>query len=149
MVIPLKTSGAFHSRYMAEAKKEFSIFLEQFKFVELKVPVISNINARPYKQIDIKQNLVEQITNPVKWTECIRYLMGLGGMEFEEIGPGKILTGLVRRISKESEPLVISSDEEVNNFLKDTNQILKEEAESDLKKTGLELQKPQLRLLFA
>lgn len=107
MFIILKTSGAFHSRYMEEAKREFEVFINAFQFSELSIPVISNVHARPYKQSDIKQNLVEQITHPVKWTESIRYLMGRGEMEFEEIGVGKVLTGLVRRIKNEAEPLVI------------------------------------------
>ena len=107
MFIILKTSGAFHSRYMGEAKREFEIFLNAFTFSELTIPVISNVHARPYKQSDIKLNLIEQITQPVRWTESIRYLMGRGEMEFEEIGVGKVLTGLVRRIKIEAEPLVI------------------------------------------
>jgi malonyl CoA-acyl carrier protein transacylase len=106
MFIILKTSGAFHSRYMEEAKREFEVFLNAFEFSDLNIPVISNVHARPYKQSDIKQNLIQQITNPVKWTESIRYLMGRGEMKFEEIGAGNVLTGLVRRIKKEAEPLV-------------------------------------------
>jgi len=102
MFIPLKTSGAFHSRYMTDAKKEFEVFLEAFTFSSLAIPVISNVHARPYNQADIKQNLVEQITNPVKWAESIQYLMGIGEMEFEEVGPGKVLTGLVQRIKRET-----------------------------------------------
>lgn len=100
MVIPLNTSGAFHSRYMEEAKKEFGVFLNDFKFSELLISVISNAYAKPYKQSNIKRNLIDQITHPVKWTEIIRYLISLGEMEFEEIGPGKVLTGLVQQIKK-------------------------------------------------
>jgi malonyl CoA-acyl carrier protein transacylase len=107
MYVVLKTSGAFHSRYMEEAKKEFEVFLNAFQFSELTIPVISNVHARPYKQSDIKQNLIEQITHPVKWTESIRYLMGRGEMEYEEIGVGNVLTRLIKRITMESEPLVI------------------------------------------
>lgn len=112
MFIPLKTSGAFHSRYMTEAKREFEVFLDEFGFGELTIPVISNVYARPYKQSDIKKNLIEQITCPVQWNESIRYLMGIGQMEFEELGPGKVLTGLVRRIKKEATPLVVMVDED-------------------------------------
>ena len=101
MFIPLNTSGAFHSRYMEEAKRKFEIFLNDFNFSgKLAIPVISNVHARPYKESDIKQNLIEQITHPVKWAESIRYLIGLGEMEFEEIGPGKVLTGLIRQIKR-------------------------------------------------
>ena len=101
LFIILKTSGAFHSRYMEEARREFEVFINTFEFFPMTIPVISNVHARPYKQSDIKQNLIEQITHPVKWTESIRYLMGFEGMEFAEIGSGNVLTGLIRRIKNE------------------------------------------------
>lgn len=111
MYVILKTSGAFHSRYMEQARKEYEGFINNFQFSELMLPVISNFTARPYRQSEIKQNLIQQINHPVKWTESIRYLMGLGEMDFEEIGPGKVLTGLTRRIKNEAEPLVVSQDD--------------------------------------
>ncbi len=103
LFIVLKTSGAFHSRYMKESQEEFTVFLNDFTFSNLTIPVISNVHARPYKQSDVKNNLIEQITHPVKWSESIQYLMGVGETEFSEIGPGNVLTGLVRRIKKEVE----------------------------------------------
>ncbi len=110
MFASLKTSGAFHSRYMETARREFEAFLSQFRFDELQIPVIANVNARPYKFAEIHRNLRGQITHPVQWTDTIRYLMGLGEMEFEEIGTGKILTGLIGRIRKEATPLVINRE---------------------------------------
>lgn len=107
MVVPLKTSGAFHSRYMEPAQKKFEAFLDGFELHDPTIPVISNVSARPYSGSTIKANLVEQISCPVKWTESIRYLMGLGEMVFEEIGTGRVLTGLIERIKKEVEPLII------------------------------------------
>ncbi len=109
--IPLNVSGAFHSRYMNNAKKEFEEFISAFTFSKLTIPVISNISARPYKSEDVKKNLVDQITHPVKWTESIRYLMGCGEMEFEEIGPGNILKRLIQSIQKEATPLVATNGE--------------------------------------
>lgn len=112
MYVILKTSGAFHSRYMEQSRKEYEGFISDIQFFELMIPVISNFTARPYKQSEIRQNLIQQITHPVKWTESIRYLMGLGEMEFEEIGPGKVLSGLARRIKNEAEPLIVSQDDQ-------------------------------------
>lgn len=114
LYVPLNVSGAFHSPHMAAARKEFEQFLTSVAISELVIPVISNVYARPYKQTDIKKNLVEQITNPVKWTETIQYLMGMGEMNFEELGPGKVLTGLIKRIKNEAQPLIFSEDEDLS-----------------------------------
>lgn len=109
--IILKVSGAFHSCYMVNAAESFKKYIEQFQFFDLKTPVVSNVNARPYRNKDIKKNMIEQITKPVRWTETIRYLMGKGEMEFIQVGPGNVLTGLVKSIQRESEPLIINDKE--------------------------------------
>ncbi len=106
MYIPLNVSGAFHSPYMASAREEFKTFLNDIEFSEIKIPVISNTHARPYKNEKIKENLIDQINNSVKWVESICYLMGKGKMEFEEVGPGIVLTGLIRQIEKEGTPII-------------------------------------------
>ncbi|MGD6960803.1 ACP S-malonyltransferase [Fictibacillus phosphorivorans] len=108
MFIILRVSGAFHSRYMTEVKKEFESFLNDFTFNDPILPVISNTNARPYQKGEIKKNLLEQINHPVKWTEGIQYLMSVPRMKFEEIGPGHVLTGLIQTIKREAEPLDIN-----------------------------------------
>ncbi len=110
---------------MESAQREFAEFIEEFHFSELNFPVISNYTARPYKQEDIKRNLIEQITNSVKWTESIRYLMGQGVTVFEEIGPGNILTKLIQTIQRDEEPLTISAPEDSLFFLKGTRTIRK------------------------
>lgn len=102
---PLNVSGAFHSRYMNEAKQEFKQFIDSFHFRPLAIPVISNVYAEPYRQDRLKETLSEQMDSTVKWTGSIRFLMGRGEMEFEEIGPGTVLTGLIHRIKNEAEPL--------------------------------------------
>lgn len=98
MVIPLKVSGAFHSPYMQAAQSQFQAFLNQFSFSTPTIPIISNYTAQPYLATDIHKNLAQQMTHPVRWTETIEYLMAQGETEFEEVGPGTVLTGLVRRI---------------------------------------------------
>ena len=109
---PLKVSAAFHSRYMAEAEAAFATFLNQFSFQPPSIPVISNIQARIYSQTKVPQTLASQITHPVKWVESIRFLMGKGVTDFVEVGPGKVLTKLVRIIREQTEPLVV---EETSN----------------------------------
>lgn len=123
MYIPLNVSGAFHSRYMEDAKIKFEEYLGQFEFEDLSIPVISNVHARPYKPGKLKENLVGQITHSVRWTETIRYLMGLGEMEFEEIGPGDVLTKLIQKIREQAEPLVVTEDEENKGREEDQNEL--------------------------
>ncbi|BBB93425.1 MAG TPA: ACP S-malonyltransferase [Methylomusa anaerophila] len=110
MYIPLKVSGAFHSRMMTDARDEFAGFINDFKFSEPMIPVISNVTARPYEKTEIKNLLTEQITHSVKWTETIRYLMGKENFESEEVGPGNVLTKLVEKIISEAEPLYIEEE---------------------------------------
>jgi malonyl CoA-acyl carrier protein transacylase len=103
---PLNTSGAFHSRYMEEAKKEFEEYLNQFQFSEFMMPVISNVTATPYKGGDVIVNLSKQMINPVRWTESVQYLLSKGVTRFEEVGYGDVLTKLIDRI-KSDEPAVV------------------------------------------
>ncbi|MES5395080.1 ACP S-malonyltransferase [Bacillus amyloliquefaciens] len=110
--VVLQVGGAFHSRFMENAKRKFAKFIKEFHFSELNFPVISNYSARPYKQEDIKRNLIEQITNSVKWIESIRYLMGQGVTVFEEVGPGNILTKLIQTIQRDEEPLHLNAPED-------------------------------------
>ncbi|MGA1867995.1 MAG: ACP S-malonyltransferase [bacterium] len=102
--IPLKVSAASHSRYMKEAREKFLEYLKGIEFSKLHIPVISNVTAHQYQQEEIKPLLADQLIKPVQWVESIKYLMGQGEMAFEEIGPGNVLTGLVKKIQKESQP---------------------------------------------
>lgn len=112
----LNVSGAFHSRYMREARQEFEAFLQPFHLYPLVIPVISNVYAQPYEQTKIKQTLAEQITNSIQWAASMRYLIdiGKGDMEFEEIGPGIVLNTLIQKIKKEAKP--ITTDHQQDNL---------------------------------
>jgi malonyl CoA-acyl carrier protein transacylase len=101
-VIPLNVSGAFHSRMMEPVAREFRAFLEGFSFGELNIPVIANALAAPYENGTIKDVLARQINSPVRWTESIQYLLNKGEMEFQEVGPGTVLAGLLRQIVPET-----------------------------------------------
>jgi trans-AT polyketide synthase, acyltransferase and oxidoreductase domains len=98
MYVPLKVSGAFHSRYMQPARDEFERFIRTFQFAEPRVPVIANVTARPYQPGEAARNLTLQITSPIRWVESIQYLLGQPDPQFEEVGPGKVLTGLLKQI---------------------------------------------------
>lgn len=112
MFIPLNVSGAFHSRFMTEAKEQFEKYLDQFAFSELTIPVIANVSARPYRSGLVRNHLADQIISSVKWTETVRYLMGKGVTEFIEIGPGDVLTKLVLRIRQQAEPLIVPEEDD-------------------------------------
>lgn len=98
LCVPLKVSGAFHSRYMQSAADEFKKFIASFELSPLQIKVIANVTAQPYEDGLIKENLVKQITSSVRWTETIHYLKEHGETLFIEIGPGNTLTRLAAQI---------------------------------------------------
>jgi malonyl CoA-acyl carrier protein transacylase len=92
------SSAGFHSRSMEEAANDFGAYLKSFGFAEARIPVLSNVTARLHEMSTIKAMLARQITQPVRWTETIRWLLQQPNPEFLELGPGNVLTGLLRRI---------------------------------------------------
>jgi trans-AT polyketide synthase/acyltransferase/oxidoreductase domain-containing protein len=112
--IPLNVGAAFHSRYMQSAMEAFGRFLQDFAFAPPKIPVISNVHARPYRPEQLKTNLAEQICRPVRWTESIRYLMGKGEPRFAELGPGNVLTRLIADIQRTATPLLVEDEPPVD-----------------------------------
>lgn len=102
MYVPLQVSAAFHSRYMAEAAREFADFLAPMSFSAPQLPVVSNVTAQPYPNLNaseaVRAFLVEQITHPVQWTQSVRYLMSRGVTDFVEVGPGNVLIRLIQQI---------------------------------------------------
>ena len=100
-IIPLKVSAAFHSSFMDSAEKKMANLLKNTYFNNSKYPIISNFNAYPCsKSSDIVFNLEKQITNRVRWVETIKFLEKNNISHLIEIGPGKVLNGLNKRISK-------------------------------------------------
>ena len=99
LFIPLKVSGAFHSRYMQDAQNKFADFLKSFEFQPVQIPVIANYTAAPYQNGETMNNMVQQISSPVRWVESIQYLKQQPEPEFEEIGPGNVLTKLIKQIT--------------------------------------------------
>lgn len=98
--IPLKVSGAFHSRYMTPIKAKFQEFIEAQKLNSCTVPVISNYSAAPYpdEKEGILKNMVNQIDSRVKWMQSIEYVLFQGDYDFVEVGPGEVLTNVLKKI---------------------------------------------------
>ncbi|TGB31938.1 ACP S-malonyltransferase, partial [Burkholderia thailandensis] len=96
--VVLPVSGAFHSRMMRDAQREFERFIAPFDIGAPGIPVIANVTGRPYRGDEVRRGLVEQIASPVRWVDTIRYLSEQGVERFAEIGTGTVLTDLLRKI---------------------------------------------------
>jgi [acyl-carrier-protein] S-malonyltransferase len=102
--IKLNVSGAFHSRLMQPAAEKLAALLERVEIRPPKIPVIANVTASPVSDpSEIRALLVKQITSPVLWEQSMRRLLTDGFGRFVEIGPGKVLAGLMRRIDRNVE----------------------------------------------
>jgi len=98
--IPLKVSGAFHSPFMASAQEELREAIENTTFYNPTCPVYQNVVARAVVGKDeIKKNLIEQLTGPVRWTQSVRAMITDGASHFTEVGPGKVLHKLIHKIN--------------------------------------------------
>lgn len=100
-VIPLNVSGPFHTALLEPASQQLAQELAQITFDELQVPVISNTTAQPMQQDQIKELLTLQVKSPVRFYESIATLKQLGIQQVFEIGPGKVLSGFMKKIDKE------------------------------------------------
>ncbi len=96
----LKVGGGFHSPCMEPARAELAEAIEKTEFHAPAVPVYQNVDAKPHTDpAEIKANLVAQLTAPVRWTQSVKNMVADGATEFIEVGPGKVLQGLVAKIA--------------------------------------------------
>ncbi|MBS4172482.1 ACP S-malonyltransferase [Bacillus sp. FJAT-49736] len=101
-VLPLQVSGPFHSELMKPAAEKFINVLNEIKIDDAKIPVIANVTAEPMNNAsEIKEKLIEQLYSPVLWEDSVQKMIDLGVDTFIEIGPGKVLSGLIKKINKE------------------------------------------------
>ncbi len=108
MIVPLKVAGAFHSKFMEPARKKLEEAILQTNFKKPLCPVYQNIDAKPHTDpIQIQQNLISQLTAPVLWTQTIQNMIQDGATSFVEVGPGKVLQGLVKKVNKAIEAVSI------------------------------------------
>lgn len=98
--LPLQVGGAFHSPLMAPAKQKLAAAIEKASFNKPICPVYQNVNAKPSTDVaEIKKNLIDQLTAPVRWTQSVQQMTKDGATTYIECGPGKVLQGLVKKIS--------------------------------------------------
>lgn len=101
-VLPLAVGGAFHSPLMQPAKEELETAISNTTFHTARCPVYQNIVAKAVTDPqEIKENLVKQLTGPVRWTQSVQAMIADGATHFTECGPGKVLQGLIAKINKE------------------------------------------------
>ena len=95
----LKVAGAYHSSLMRSAGDKMRSLLADVPIVQPRFPVLSNVTGAPHGSPDaIRENMVRQVTSPVRWIDCVRTLAGLGVGLCVECGPGRVLSGLAKRI---------------------------------------------------
>jgi len=102
--LPLKVGGAFHSPLMDPAKQELAAAIESTNFNQPICPVFQNVSTKgETNPMVIKENLVSQLTSPVKWNQSVQQMVKDGATEFVELGPGNVLQGLIKKIHREAE----------------------------------------------
>lgn len=118
LVKELIVSGAFHSPLMLSAKDSLTKALDDTHFYDTRFPVYANVTATPVKSKDeTKKLLREQVTSPVRWEETITNMIADGYDEFYEIGPGKVLTGLIKRINPDFKCISIDKYSDVEKYI--------------------------------
>lgn len=117
-VMPLSVAGPFHSSLMQLAANQFEESLKDITMNQPICPIYSNVTAKPYGNVmQVKELLVRQMVEAVRFTEMIQNMIADGATTFVEVGPGKVLTGLIKKIDKNVSVYSTSTVEELNQFL--------------------------------
>lgn len=116
-VLPLKVSGPFHSSMMQVIEKDFEDYINQFEWHDAEIPVVQNYHAKAETDAEvIKQNMVKQLYSPVQFIKSTEYLIEQGVDHFIEIGPGKVLSGLIKKINRDVKLTSIQTLEDVKGW---------------------------------
>lgn len=123
-VIPLEVSGPFHSSLMEPAASQLREVLNGLSMQDAEIPVIANVSASPMSSAaEIKENLIKQLYSPVLWEDSVVRMVDLGVDTFIEIGPGKVLSGLIKKINRSVKTFSVSDEESCQSVI----EALKEE----------------------
>jgi len=118
--LKLNVSAPFHCKYMKTASEKMISYINDLKMNELKKPIISNVTANEtISTKEIKSLLISQIEKKVRWSESVEYMIINGVKNFVEIGPGKVLSGLIKRINKNVKVHSINSEEDIRFLIND------------------------------
>ena len=113
----LDVSGPFHSPLMEAAKDEFAEALNQVEVSMPNIPIVQNVSAAIPENIDqLRANLLAQIAQPVFWSSCVERMVSLGVSQFAECGPGNVLAGLIRRISRDTPTISLANLDGLNSL---------------------------------
>ena len=114
-VVQLDVSGPFHSAYMQPAAERFRSAVERIEILRPAAPVVLNVTAQPCVEPDaIREELVTQVTSPVRWSDSVKTMLDMGCTIFVELGPGRVLSGLVKRIARDATTLSVEDGESLD-----------------------------------
>ena len=120
MVRRLAVSGAFHSPLMSVAEADLRAELERLELSDPEFPVVANVTAEPVRDAATARSLmVSQLTSPVRWGQGIQRMAREGTRSFLELGPGRVLTGLLRRIDRELEGIALGEPDAIRDFIEE------------------------------
>jgi len=113
-VLPLEVSGPFHSSLMKPASSKLRHAFTEVHWQDACIPIVSNVTAQPIEEAeDIQDKLIKQLYSPVLWQDCVEKMIELGVDTFIEIGPGSVLSGLIKKINRQVRIFSVSNEEEL------------------------------------
>ena len=116
-VVELEVSGGFHSPFMQPAKEHLQQVIDNLEFNDAKIPIVSNVTAKAHTAAgEIKDNLVEQLVSSVLWNDCVEFMAGQGVTDFYELGPSRVLRGLMRKINSSLKVTNVEKKEDIDNL---------------------------------
>jgi len=116
-VIPLEVSGAFHTPLMKSAVEGMAGILPRFSFGPPRVKIVANVTAKEITTTEeVKEELLSQLCSGIQWQRSVEYMINQGVANFIEIGPGSVLTGLIRRINKDVKTINVGDAATVRSF---------------------------------
>jgi [acyl-carrier-protein] S-malonyltransferase len=125
---PLEVAGAYHSRLMQPAQERLAEVLEGVSLAPPSLPVVCNVEAREVSDpAEIRRTLVEQVTGSVRWSECVQHFIAKGETLFIELGPGRVLAGLMRRIDRSAKALSFCDREGLEKVVAELQALAKTE----------------------